>query len=69
MQRDGDDAIEQESGAIQIELWLDGSMPAGVATGAEGGTRDFVGWVGLMAAVDALAGIANQTTERTEDQR
>ena len=47
--------------AIQIELRLDGSMPAGIATGPAGRTRDFIGWVGLMAAVDAVA-------EREQDQ-
>ena len=40
---------------IQIELWLDGSMPAGVATAPDGTARDFTGWVGLMSVVDALA--------------
>ncbi len=41
---------------IQIQLRLEGSMPAGVATGPDGVARDFTGWVGLMSAVDALVG-------------
>jgi hypothetical protein len=62
MKRDVDEAAERKSGAIEIQLWLEGSMPAGVATGPGGGTRDFTGWVGLMSAVDAVAGNdGNQT--------
>ncbi len=49
------DPSNGEGGVIQIALRLDGSMPAGIVTGARGGTRDFTGWVGLMSAVDALA--------------
>ena len=45
---------------IQIEMRLDGSMPAGVATGPSGAVRDFTGWVGLMAAVDALTAAAER---------
>lgn len=41
--------------AIQVELWLDGSMPAGVVTAPSGATREFTGWVALMSAVDSIA--------------
>jgi hypothetical protein len=40
---------------IRVELRLAGSMPEGVATGPGGVARNFTGWMGLMAAVDALA--------------
>jgi hypothetical protein len=50
-----DDAPDGGAPVIRIELRLAGSMPAGVATGPGGATRDFTGWVGLMSAVDALA--------------
>jgi hypothetical protein len=50
-----DDPSKNEDGLIQIELRLNGSMPAGVVTDGRGGSRDFTGWVGLMSAVDALA--------------
>lgn len=40
--------------AVHVVLWLDGSMPSGVATGPEGAKREFTGWIGLMSAVDAL---------------
>jgi hypothetical protein len=47
---------DDRAGMFQIQLWLDGSMPAGTATGTDGTTRDFTGWVPVMSAVDALAG-------------
>ena len=55
MDRIGNDAPDDRASVIQIRLWLDGSMPAGIATGPGGAARDFTGWVGLMSAVDALA--------------
>jgi hypothetical protein len=30
MERNGDDASEKESGAIRIQLWLEGSMLTGI---------------------------------------
>jgi hypothetical protein len=50
--RDG--APDDQAPVIQIELRLDGSMPAGVARRPGGAAREFTGWVGLMSAVDAL---------------
>lgn len=61
--RDG--ARGEQTRVIQIELWLDGSMPAGIVTAPGGAARDFTGWVGLMSAVDALA--VSDGGERTED--
>jgi hypothetical protein len=67
-----DDVPGDQEPVIQIELWLEGSMPAGIATAA-GGVREFTGWVGLMSAVEALAtgeverpanGAANSCVER-----
>jgi hypothetical protein len=55
MNRARDDVPGDRAPVIRIELRLDGSMPAGVATGPGGARRDFTGWVGLMSAVDALA--------------
>ena len=57
------DGPDDRAGVIQIELWLDGTMPAGVATGPGGAARDFTGWVGLMSAVDALAAAADGQDE------
>jgi hypothetical protein len=45
-----------EAPVIQIELRLDGTIPAGVARGPGGAARDFCGWIGMMSAVDAVAG-------------
>ena len=65
MGRVRDGAPDDQADVIQIALRHDGSMPTGVATGADGSTRDFTGWVGLMSAVDALAagGEDNPTEE------
>jgi hypothetical protein len=60
-----DDGPEDRVPAIQVELWLDGSMPTGVATVAGGPAREFTGWVGLMSAVDALA--ADRETRIVEE--
>jgi hypothetical protein len=54
MDRGRDGVPDDRLGLIQIELRLDGSMPAGVVVGPSGAARDFTGWVGLMSAVDAL---------------
>jgi hypothetical protein len=47
---------EDEVCVIHVELRLDGPMPAGIATRPGGTAREFTGWVGLMSAVDTLAG-------------
>jgi hypothetical protein len=61
------DVRRDPAGVIQISLWLDGSMPAGIATGPDGTARDFTGWVGLMSAVDVLvAGGASRMIEEHE---
>jgi hypothetical protein len=65
MDRVRTDAPDDHAGVIQIRLWLDGSMPAGIATGPGGAARDFTGWVGLMSAVDAL--VADGGSRRVEE--
>jgi hypothetical protein len=60
-----DEGPEDQVPPIQVELWLDGSMPTGVATLAGGAAREFTGWVGLMSAVDALA--ADRETRIVEE--
>jgi hypothetical protein len=49
-----DDAPAASVHVIHVELRLDGSVPTGVATRKDGVTRDFTGWMGLMAVVDVL---------------
>lgn len=66
MERVRDDGPDRRAGAIRIELWLDGSMPAGVATGPDGAARDFIGWVGLMSAVDEI--VAAEGAQRVEGE-
>lgn len=56
MERDPDDTGSESGDLIRIELRLDGSMPTGRATAADGAARKFTGWVALMSAVDLLAG-------------
>lgn len=51
---------------IQIELRLDGSMPAGIVTGPAGPARHFTGWTGLIAAVDALTERRATAADRPE---
>jgi hypothetical protein len=63
---DHDHVADDPVPVIQIEMRLDGSMPTGTATGPSGSPRDFTGWVGLMSAVDALAGRASGTGEEDE---
>ena len=56
MDLDADLGTAHDSQPIHIELRLDGSSPTGRATTANGETRTFSGWLGLVSAVDALAG-------------
>jgi hypothetical protein len=62
-----EDTPDDQARVIQIELRLDGSTPAGIATGPGGATRDFTGWVGLMSAVDALTTDGESWTFRQDE--
>ena len=66
MEGDPDDAPGDQAPVIQIELRLDGSMPAGIATGPAGPARHFTGWTGLIAAVDALTERRATAADRPE---
>lgn len=39
---------------VRLELWLDGDSPTGRAIAHGEAARRFAGWVGLVAAVEAL---------------
>jgi hypothetical protein len=41
---------------VRLELWLDGESPTGLAVGSSDQARQFAGWLGLIAAVEALIG-------------
>ena len=41
---------------VRLELWLDGESPTGLAVGSSDHPRQFAGWIGLIAAVEALVG-------------
>lgn len=40
--------------AIRLELSLDGDSPAGSARVCGGPSREFAGWLGLVAAIEAI---------------
>jgi hypothetical protein len=46
---------------IELELLVDGDDVQGHATDGTGSRRDFTGWLGLIAALDALLGDAAPT--------
>ena len=57
---------------IALELEPDGDSLSGRATGADGTTREFSGWIGLMGLVDSLidaarSGLAKTNTEEKHD--
>lgn len=61
---------------LRLELWLDGESVTGRASAPGEAARDFTGWLGLMAAIEALVasrhdGGANDGDDpapRTEDR-
>ena len=54
---------------IRLELRLDGQSPIGRASTRESGQREFAGWLGLIAAIDALATGDRETETGHSDQR
>jgi hypothetical protein len=46
--------MESQTTSISLELQLAGDSLTGRARCSAGRRRDFVGWLGLMAAIDAL---------------
>jgi hypothetical protein len=40
--------------AISLELSLEGDSLKGLASDGNGGRREFTGWIGLIAAIEAL---------------
>jgi hypothetical protein len=47
--------VDDRTVVIGLELHLSGDSLTGRATGGTGEVRDFAGWLGLVAAIDALA--------------
>ena len=41
---------------VRLELWLDGDSVTGRAIAPGESAREFSGWIGLVAAVEALVG-------------
>ena len=46
--------VDAETVVIRLELRMEESVLAGCATAGSGETREFEGWLGLMAAIGAL---------------
>jgi hypothetical protein len=47
-------AVGTRATAIHLEIWLDGESPTGRAHDDRGSTREFVGWMALLATIDAF---------------
>jgi hypothetical protein len=48
--------MKGERRSIWLEVCFEDGSPSGHAVAGGGATRGFAGWLGLMAAVEALAG-------------
>jgi hypothetical protein len=53
---------------ITLRVALDGEIPTGRASDANGLTRDFAGWVGLVAAIDGLLSDPADESATDEDK-
>ncbi len=51
--RDGAD-MDVPAHEVQLKLWLDGDSVTGRASSPGEAARDFAGWLGLVAAIEAL---------------
>jgi hypothetical protein len=47
-------AVDDASFTVTLELRIDGEWLSGRAVGADGASVEFDGWLGLLAALDAL---------------
>jgi hypothetical protein len=47
-------AVDRQTIVIRLELHPDDESLSGRASDTSGVTREFVGWMGLVAAIDAL---------------
>jgi hypothetical protein len=41
---------------VTLQIAFEGDSPVGRAVGADGVTREFTGWLGLVTAIEDLAG-------------
>jgi hypothetical protein len=56
-------SVEGDARSIWLEVWFEGGSPSGHAA-AGAARQEFVGWLGLMAAVEALADQAARPAPR-----
>jgi len=60
--------VEGEAVTITLELRVAGDSLAGRAVDGAGHARDFSGWLGLVAAIDALVPAAAEDERRGVDR-
>jgi hypothetical protein len=53
---------------ITLRISLDGEIPTGHASDDHGLSRDFAGWVGLVAAIDGLLSGPQEDQSAGEDK-
>lgn len=56
------EGMQDPARVIRLELRLDGESPIGHASTRDHGERAFAGWLGLIAAIDALTTGDHTTT-------
>lgn len=54
--------MDQPAHVVQLELWFDGDSPTGRAIAHGEPQRRFTGWLGLVAAVEALVEGGHQSS-------
>lgn len=50
--------MDGRASVIRLEIRLDGESPVGCARDEQGRSRDFAGWMGLVATIDGLLAAA-----------
>ena len=51
---------------LELELHISGGSLSGRAVGDDGEVREFDGWLGLLAAIDALVLTTDATSRRNQ---
>jgi hypothetical protein len=62
--------VDPQATAIHLEVRLVGDLPIGRAYDDQGSTREFAGWMALVAAIDDLLTITQPGSDlRSPDER
>jgi hypothetical protein len=62
-------AVDRQTIVIRLELHPDDESLSGRASDTSGVTREFVGWMGLVAAIDALVPASIKPQDEGEPSR